>query len=353
MRLTTANVSFVDKVMFTKHLSIMIQAGVPLTDALEALIETGSSALRTVLKTVAIQVRSGSSLSEALANTKQFDGFFINLVAIGEKSGTLEATLKYLSLHLQKEYEVRKKIAGAVAYPSLVLVLALFFAFGMSMFVLPRFISFFDAFQIELPLTTRILVAVATFMRDWGIVFFSTLFGSLFGLYLAVTFTTAKKVWHWILPRIPVFGKIVLYGQLENFSRNMATMIKSGVPVLEALEITAATLSNSVLSGYVKKVSQKVEAGSSIADALVEEWHMPSSALLIRMVAVGEKSGNLEETLAYLSEFYEEELDAVAKNLTTLLEPVLLLTVGAIVGFVALAIISPIYELTGSIRRGG
>lgn len=346
-------VKFVDKITFTKHLAIMIKSGISLASAISSLAsQTKGTALGKVLASIEKDTKNGSPLVKSLGKfPKVFDEFYLSMISVGEESGTLEKNLDFLVKHLTKENDLRKKVQGALLYPSFVLGAATLMAMGISLFVLPQFVEFFDSFQVELPLATKILLAIAGFMKNFGILFFAVMFFSFFTTGVFVNTKYVKPYWHRFILHIPLFGKLIRYAQLANFSRNFGVMLASGITVTQSLETTAKTISNLLYKEKIEKMNSYLKRGKNLSEAISKEMGNEFPVLVARMIAVGEETGNLEETLLYLSDFYEEEIDGITKQITTILEPILLLVIGLVVGFVALAIITPIYELTGSVRR--
>lgn len=346
-------VKFVDKLVFTKHLATMIKAGISLAEAIDTLkLQTKGTPLGKVLKSVDADIENGETLEKALRKfPKVFDEFYLSMIKIGEKAGTLESNMEFLAEHLNKEAALRKKVKGAMLYPGLVLSAALIMSMFVSLFILPQFVDFFDSFQIELPIATKILLAIANFMQAYGVVFFASLISGIVLTGLVLNSKPVRPTWHKILLKTPLFGKIIKYSQLTNFSRNFGVLLASGITVTESLETTSNTLSNLVYKDKIARLNKSLKAGKNLSEAIEKEMGAEFPVLVSRMIAVGEKTGSLEETLGYLAEFYEEEIDVISKSLTTILEPLLLLGIGLVVGFVALAIITPIYELTGSIQR--
>lgn len=343
----------VDVLLFTKHLSVMLKAAIPLVEALHTLEEQSSSSqLKKILLAVKKEVKNGSSLAKALGKfPKVFDHFYVSLVEVSESSGTLDENVAFLAEQLAKEHALRKKIQGALLYPGLVLISATVMSGFIALFVLPQLVGFFGALAIDLPITTRILLAVANLMKDYGVLIFIAL-GTILALFFnIIRLPTVKPIWHRFLLTFPLVGKLLAYGQLARFSRNFGVLLRSGVPIATSLEVTSRTLSNEVFKTSLQKVSASLEKGNSIKESMQKLELAFFPPLVSRMIGVGEKSGNLDETLLYLGDFFEEEIDAISKNMTTVLEPLLLLGIGLVVGFVALAIITPIYQITSSIRR--
>ena len=348
-----SRVNFLDKLLFTKHLSIMIKAGIPITEALATLIDQiKSKTFKNILSGVLSDIENGQSLAKSLKKfPKTFDQFHISLIEIGEESGTLEENLEFLAKQLAKDYALRKKIQGAMLYPALVFTATAIMGGFIALFILPKLVDFFSAFEIELPLTTKILLFFANTMKNYGLFLIGGLVFFLFISSLILRLPKIKPWWHKVILKFPLFGKMLTYNQLARFTRNLGTLIRSGVPVTKSLETTAATLSNLKFKADLIEINQSLAKGKNIGVALDQKKFSEFPPLVSKMISVGEKTGKLDETLLYLGDFYEEEIDNISKSLTTILEPILLIAIGLVVGFVALAIISPIYELTGSISR--
>ena len=341
-----------DKLLFTKHMSTMVKSGIPVPEALDMLIaQQKSAAFARILKIVLKEIENGQSLARAMEkHPKVFDQFYVSLIEVGEESGALEENLEFLSKQLAKDYNLRKKIQGAMFYPALVFGATFVMGGFISLFILPKLVDFFSAFDIELPLPTKILLFFANLMKNYGVVTLIGVFVALFILSRILALPKIKPKWHALILKAPLFGKMIAYGQLARFCRNLATLLKSGVTVTKSLETTAKTLSNLRFRNDLTQIAQEITKGKNIGDILEQKGYSEYPSLVTKMIKVGEKTGKLEDTLAYLGDFYEEEIDDISKNLTTILEPIMLIMIGIVVGFVALAIISPIYELTGSIR---
>lgn len=346
------SVPFVEKLMFTKHLSIMIKSGVPIYEAIDTLgSHAKSKYFRKILKNILKDIENGKSLYQALAKYPHvFDKFYTSLIKVSEESGTLEETLNFLSEQLAKDYALKKKIQGAMFYPGVILVAGVSISAFISVFVLPQLVDFFDALEVELPMPTKILLFVANLMKHQGVLIFASLFGFMFLFRILISTNFFKPVWDKFLLFIPVLGKLIKYGQLARFCRNLATLIKSGVPITEGLKTASDTMSNEIFKRYLKRVREDLIKGQSISASLEKRKFREIPPMMVRMIAVGERTGNLEEVLLYLDEFYEDEVDDLAKNLTTILEPILLVGIGAMVAFIAIAIIGPIYKVTGNIQ---
>ncbi len=346
------SIRFLDKVLFTKHLAVMIRSGIPLSEGLEALTtQARSTAFKGVLQEVTKDIINGQQLAKAISkHPNAFSEFYVGLIKVGEESGTLEENLGFLAEQMAKDYSLRKKIQGAMLYPGLVLSSAVIMGGFIGLFILPKLIDFFAAFEVELPLTTRILLWLAHLMKNYGLLLVLAFLIFTFISYFLLRTSYLKYCWHRLILKAPVFGELLSYAQLARFARNLGILLKTGVPIIKSLEITANTLSNMAFRKQLILAKEQVEKGKQLGRAL-EKTGSLFPPIVCKMITVGEKTGKLDEVLIYLGDFYDEEIDSISKNLSTVLEPILLVIIGLIVGFVALAVISPIYELTGSIRR--
>jgi len=340
----------IDKVLFAKHLSLMLSSGVSLQQSISELYEQTSGRLKKILKILGEEIKKGETISKALSKyEKEFGSLFINMIRIGESSGTLEESLDHLASQLEASYELKKKVKNAMIYPALVLGATVFIGFGLAIFILPKLLTFFRSLDVKLPLLTRILLATVGNLEKYGVYYFVglILFIILFRLILRVK--RVKFFIHNLIIEIPVFGKIVKKVNLAYFSRTLATLLKSGVTIVEALDISASTLSNLAYRDALKKASANLRKGEGLSSYLKKTSRL-MPGMVIKMIEIGEKSGSLEETLFYIADFYEREVDATTKNLANILEPVLLIVVGLVVGAVAISILMPIYQFTSDIQ---
>lgn len=337
----------------------MIRSGLTITEALDTLIHQNKSPeLKKILEIVLSDVKNGQSLSKSFAKSPHvFDQFYISMIHIGEESGSLDETLEFLAEQMGKSYSLQQKVRGALLYPILVFSTTFIMGTFIALFILPQLVDFFDAFEIELPLATQILLFVANVMKDYGVMILLGVGAFIIFLLLLLRIQSVKTQWHALKLKLPLFGMLFVDGEIARFARNLGTLLKSGVSITTAMETVIETMDNIIFQRGLRQILEKIKKGKQCADAMqttvFSVLGFPFSlfpSLVTKMIAVGEKSGNLEGNLLYLADFYEEEIDNFSKNLSTILEPILLVVIGLIVGFVALAIISPIYELTGSIR---
>lgn len=342
-----------DKLLFTKYLSEMLKSGIPVDEAISTAKDQSKNAyFKKMLATVEDSVRNGQSLHKSLAKFPDaFGPLYTSLVKVGEESGNLEENLGYLATQIKKAYEFRKKVQGAMLYPGIILATTVIAGGGLAIFVLPQLVDLFKSLNTNLPLSTKILLYVAQLMKDYGIL----ILGGVIALFILVPIilqtSFVKPKWHRLLLALPGLGVLLQNIQLTNLTRNLGLMLKSGITLVPALKTEYEATENLVYKGYLKRLIAAAETGKGLSEEMRMHRFMFMPAILTKMVGIGEKTGKLDETLLYLGDFFEEEVDETTKNLSTIIEPVLLLVIGFGVGFIALAIISPIYELTGSIKK--
>lgn len=348
-----SRVSLVDLLAFTKHVSLMLKSGIALPEAIVLLErQTSHTTFKNILRKIHEGLASGQPLHSMLAKFPSvFDSFYVNLIKVAEESGSLEKNLGYLAIHLKKQHEFSGKVRSALLYPSIVLGLAMVVGIGLSIFVLPKLIDLFASLDVELPLSTRILLFFARTMRDYGLIILGGVVTSIFILKYALSTNRCRPAWHSFLLSLPLFGTFLQNIQMASLFRNMGTMLGVGVPLSTALDAQLDTTSNYVYKNILKQVSRGVKRGKSIEDVLSECNKKFIPLIAMRMIGVGEKTGKLDEAFVYLGDYFEDEVDDTSKNLSATLEPVILIGVGLVVAFIALSIIGPIYQFTGSIKR--
>jgi type IV pilus assembly protein PilC len=345
------HVGLVEKALFAKHLSVMLKSGIPITEALEIASQSASGKLKFVLRDIQKAVSTGRAFSAALGDyPKVFGNLFFHSVYAGEKSGTLVENLEYVSIQLEKEKDIVSKIRSALFYPSIVFAAALVLGFGIAFFILPKITPIFEGLRVPLPPTTRALIYISNSFQDHGGTIFLSTFGILFFLVWLLRQRFVKPVTHWVFLHSPVMKKIVLSSNIARFARTLGTLLKSGVGIEEALEITGNTLGNVYFRSSLVIASKRVSTGEKLSGSIAQFKDL-YPVIVTRMVRVGEESGNLDEALLYVADFYEAEVDAATKTLSAAVEPVLLLFIGLVVGGLALSIITPMYEITGNLRR--
>lgn len=346
-------VRFLDVLFLTKHLTVMLRSGIPIGEAITIIKEQNKNpALNTLLSAILTDINNGQSLEEALAkHPKVFDQFYLNLIHIGEESGNLEKNLEYLSIQLRKNYDFRKKVQGALLYPEIILTTAIIAGGTISLFVLPKLVDLFSSLDVTLPLSTKILLFIADTMKRYGYFIIGGVLLFLILFRFLISLPKIKFFWHKFLLSLPVVGTFFQNIEVATLCRNMSIMLKSGLPITTALLSQYRATTNLVFKSYLKRLAEEMEKGKPISEKLASKEFPYIPALVAKMVSVGEKTGKLDESFAYLGDFYSDEVDEYSKTLPTVIEPVVLIFLGGVVAFVALAIISPIYQLTSGIHK--
>lgn len=341
--------SHTEKLMFTKYLSVLMQSGLAIDEVLGILLDQSKGALKHIATSLRDSVKNGGTLAEGFARYPHlFSPVYVNLVAAGEASGTLLTNLEHLVDQMQRDHDLRQKIRGAVMYPAVILCAAIALSVGIVVFILPNITDVFASLQIQLPLTTRILLWVANVMRFHGTEVGLGALGVVAAALIIRQLSFAKPILHTILIHLPLIGSLARKTNLARLSRLLGTMLKGGMPIDEALPIATNVLTNVRYRKFLAYLRGEVAQGQTLSETFAKSPGL-FPALFIRMTRVGEESGTLGDTFLYLASFFEEEINDATKNLSTLLEPVLLVGIGLMVGTVALSIISPIYEVVGKI----
>ena len=349
-----SRVSDQDRMLFARHLALMSKSGISLSESIDVLIQqTKSETFRDILKGVVRDLENGQSLSKSLARHPEvFNPFFTNLIEIGESTGNFSKNLAYLADQLSKDHAFRVKIKNAMLYPMIVLSLAVVVGLGVSIFALPQLITVFDSFNTPLPLDTRLLIWFAKVMRDDGLIIVGVILAVIVVFRALLRITQVRILWEKILLKLPIIGPALQSTQLTLFCRNLGVMLQGGVPVTAAFDIQARNTDNLVYRQYVMDIRKAIGQGSAIADQLALKEYHDFPPIVSKMVAVGEKTGKLDESFMYLGDFFEAQVDEFTTNVSTILEPALIFIIAGIVAFIALSIITPIYQLTGSINPG-
>jgi type IV pilus assembly protein PilC len=344
----------IERVMLAKQLATMIRSGITLDEALDILVSQAvPGRLRLVLRDVRTRVVAGERLSEALtARPGVFSSLFISMVRVGEASGTLEVNLRYIGAQLENEYELRRKVRAASAYPALVFLLTIVMGMGLSYFILPKLIPLFTSFRVTLPLSTVVVLAIARWVARWGMIAFPVVVIGFFLLRLLLRSPLVRPAWHRVIAALPLFGSLSVCMNLARMGKTAGVLLEAGLPIVDALQITGETMQNENYRRLLLSVRTSVEGGVSLEDAFRVAGTSPRiiPPLVSRMLTVGERSGTLTQSFLSLADFFEREVDTATKNLSTILEPVLILLIGTVVGVLALSIITPIYSVTGSLR---
>ena len=332
-------------VIFTRQLSTMISAGIPLLECLEILQEQAQSKQFALLLDHVIEdVRSGQDLSSALEkHPKVFSDVFVSMVKAGEASGQIDEILVRLAEYLESAERLKRDIKSAMTYPIVSLVLILGITAFLMLAIVPKFKEVFSSLDIELPGLTKGILAASDFCREqWGVILVGMIVAFML-LHVYKRTDKGSRQWDWLMLHIPIFGNLFQKVGLSRFAKTFSTMLKSGVPILGSLEIVAETSGNRIIADAIIHARENVRQGENLADPLAESGIFPP--MVTRMVSIGEKSGSLELLLEKISEFYDEQVRATVKQLTSLIEPIMIATMGILVGFICLAVFLPIFEL--------
>lgn len=344
-------INTLERISLTKHLAVMVKAGIGLSQSINNLAEQSKGDTKKILIDIKTKLDNGSNLSVAMGKyPKVFDEFYLGIVKVGEQTGKLDSSLEYLAVQQGKEYALEKKVKGALMYPGIILTATIALAAFISLFILPKLTTFFDAFSEDLPFATKLLLSVSNFMKNYGIVFFGMIGAIIFVFLMLLKIQKIKLWWDRLVLKIPFVGRLLIEREVSRFARNLGTMIKSGLPLFEALKIAVNSQGNLAYKKAILELSTNLEKGKKMTEILKQpSYKLLFPRLMADMIAVGEETGSIDESLFYVSQFYEEDIEETAKNMTTILEPAILLVIGLMVAFVALAIISPIYQLTGAL----
>lgn len=333
-------------VIFARQLATMVEAGIPIIQGLDALFQQVTHPLfKKVLGGVRDDIEHGTSLSAAFAKNPQvFDSLFINMVKVGETGGVLSAVLDRVATYMEKTLRLQRKIKAALIYPSVVISMAIIITIVLLVKVVPTFSEIYASFDQELPAMTQVLVNTSEVLKKYLL--------WLIGAVIAMVF--AIRQWHntekgalvldGIVLRLPVVGDLLRKVAISRFSRTLATLLQSGVPILESLDIVEKTIGNRVLEVVINDVKTNVREGESLTGPLIKSGVFPP--MVTRMIAIGEKSGKLETMLLKISEFYDDQVDAAVEGLTSVIEPIIIGVLGVVIGFIVIALFLPIMNIT-------
>lgn len=343
-------VTRVDRMFFTSHLYTLLEAGIALDQAVKVTAEqAGSEIFREVLLDVHRRVQHGESLWSALSqHPKHFPDFFVSLVRVGEASGRLIDVLQYFLEQQERDYELITRARGAMVYPTVIIIAMLGIVSLMMVFVIPQITALLTEYQVSLPLATRVLIAASNFLKNWGLIALPFLVAGIYGFVRLVRTPWGQSYWDRFLLKLPKIKGIVREFNLARTSRALSALLKSGVSIDQAIGLAATVSGNSQYRDTLKSGMHFVRKGIPLADVLRGRSDL-FPAITVRMVEVGERTGKLDHMLTRLASFYERAVMNTLANLSSIIEPLLLLTIGAGVGFVAIAILTPIWKFTESI----
>jgi len=339
-----------DVAVFSRQFATMINAGLSLLRALYILAEqTENKALAEIANQVRIDVEKGASLSQALAkHPKAFNRLYISMVKAGEIGGVLDSVLLRLADTIEKQVELRRKVKSAMTYPTVVAILVLTIVTAMLLFVIPMFQNIYKELGGTLPVPTQVLINISAFCRQfWYIIFFGEI-GAAWGFRRWINSEEGRKRWDAIKLRVPIFGKLVRKTALARFSRTLSALVRSGVPILESLEIVADTSGNHVVAEAVRDTQGAVKRGDPLSKNL--ENHEVFPPMVVQMMAVGEETGALDDMLDKIADFYDQEVEATVDALTSLIEPLLIVVMGVCVGGMIISLYLPMFNIIKLIK---
>ncbi len=335
-----------DVVIFTRQFSTMIDAGLPLVQALDILASQASNKqFASIINKIKVEVEGGSTYADALRkHPKAFSELYVNMVAAGEAGGILDTVLNRLAIYMEKSIKLRRKVKSALSYPIIVTLVAVVVVTIIMVKVVPTFSQMFSSLGGQLPAPTRIVIAMSHFLGGKGGLIILALIVAL-GIGF-VQFRRTKKgklITDSLTLKLPIFGILLLKVAVAKFTRTLGTLISSGVPILDGLDITAKTAGNKRIESAVNKVKGAVQEGKTLADPLAEQKIFPH--MVTQMISVGESAGALDSMLGKIADFYDEEVDAAVSNLTAMLEPLLMVFLGGTIGFIVIAMYLPIFKM--------
>lgn len=333
---------------FTRQLSVLVGAGVPIIPALESLsLGTKSKTLKTAILDVSQDISSGKKLGESFGRQSHvYDKFYVNMIIAGEEGGVLETVLKRLTEYIEKSVKIQSKIKGALVYPSAVMCISFIVITGLLVFVVPKFANLFMSNGMELPYLTQVVMNLSGFMASYWWMVVGAIFGTFFGLKQYYLTSTGRATMDAIFLKLPLFGNLLIKGGIAKFSRTLSTLLSAGVPIMNAMDIAAQVAGNSVIERSIMRAKDSIAAGKSIATPFSQEKIFPQ--IVVQMMAVGEATGALDQMLVKIADFYEDEVDALVGALTSLIEPIMIVFLGGIVAVLVLAMYLPIFKMAGA-----
>jgi type IV pilus assembly protein PilC len=341
-----------DLAIFTRQFATMINAGLPLVQCLDTLSkQTSKAGFRDVISKVMKDVESGGTLAESIGKHKNvFSELYVQMVTAGEAGGVLDVILLRLATFLEKMDALKRKVKTAMMYPSVVLTVAILATVFLLIFIIPTFAKMFKDFGGELPLPTKIVMGVSSFIRTKWWLLVGILAGTIFAGKRIRSSEKGRYKTDAMLLRVPAIGDILMKASVARFTRTLGTLISSGVPILEGLNITAKTAGNMVIQDAILKTRSSISEGETISGPLRESNVFPP--MVVQMIAIGEETGALDDMLGKIADFYEEEVDTAVEGLTSIIEPIMIVFMGGVVGTMVIAMYLPIFKMVSVIMQG-
>lgn len=345
------NVSLIEKIMFTRNLGVMITAGIPLPRILRTLADlTKSKKLKNALLDIEERITKGKSFSDSLIEHSDiFPELFTSIIKVGEESGTLEDVLKTLTQQMEREHELKSKLVGALAYPVVVILAMLGIGFLMLAMVVPKLAETFAELDIQLPATTQLVIKTGNFLANFWYLLPLIILISLLLLRMVLRTKIGRKAIDALSLKMPIISSLVIKTNSASMVRTLSSLISAGVPIVRGLEIISESMGNIYYKEAMKEAVEKVRKGGKLSEAL-KKYNNIYPALVNQMLGVGEETGQTSDVLKKLADFYEEEVANATKALASLIEPIIMLIIGAAVGFFAISMIQPMYSMMGAIK---
>jgi type IV pilus assembly protein PilC len=342
-----------DLVIFIRQFATMIDAGLPLVQCLDILSAQGANKrFNVILKDIKNTVEQGSTFSEALRrHPKVFDELFVNLIAAGEMGGILDTILNRLAVYIEKRVKLKRQVRGALVYPVTVFIIAVGVLAIMMIYVVPTFEKMFSDFggANQLPTLTQFVIGMSHSIVDRIPYIIGTVIAAVVSIIVSYRDKRGKRIWHWLMLTIPVIGPTMRKIAVARFTRTLGTLLSSGVPILDALNVVAKAAGNVIIEKAINNTAKKISAGMTMAEPLAESKVFPG--MVVQMIGVGEQTGALDQMLNKIADFYEEEVDVAVAALTSMLEPIMMVGIGGIVGFILISMYLPIFGLAGMAGR--
>jgi type IV pilus assembly protein PilC len=339
-------------VVFIRQFATMIDAGLPLVQCLDILSSQGDNkAFCNILKDIKSTVEGGATFSDALKrHPKVFDDLFVNLIAAGEMGGILDTILNRLGVYIEKRVKLQRQVKGALVYPIAVFCIAAIVLGVLLTVVVPTFEKMFADFggTDSLPPLTQFVIGMSHGVVDRLPIIVASLATAFFSITYSYRTTKGKRFWHWLMLSFPAIGPTMRKIAVARFTRTMGTLLASGVPILDALQIVAKTAGNVIIESALLNVADRITEGQTMVEPLAESKIFPS--MVVQMIGVGEQTGALDQMLNKIADFYEEEVDVAVAGLTAMMEPVMMVGIGGMVGFMLIAMYMPIFDIAGAVK---
>lgn len=349
-KLTAPKITTKTITIFVRMFATMIDAGLPLVQCLEILSnDPENPSMSTLLKKIRSDVEEGSTFADSLRkHPRYFDNLFVNLAEAGEAGGILDTILNRLATYMEKNEAIKSKIKGAMVYPAVVVTVAVIAVAVLLIFVIPVFATLFTEMGAELPLPTRVVIWLSNFLQRWAIVIVAAIMVLVYAFKKYYATEQGRVVVDSITLKLPLFGDLIVKSSVARFTRTLGTLISSGVPILDSLEITARASGHAIIEMAILATRDSIKEGKTIAEPLEATEVFPG--MVVQMIGVGEQSGALDAMLAKIADFYEEEVDTAVEALTSAMEPLMIVLLGTTVGGVVVAMYMPIFSMVNALK---